>query len=47
MVDVLVSDIGMPGEDGYEFICQVRIRHAGRTRLPRARRGADGVRASR
>ena len=25
MVDVLVSDIGMPGEDGYEFICQVRM----------------------
>jgi len=23
--DVLVSDIGMPGQDGYEFIHQVRM----------------------
>jgi signal transduction histidine kinase/ActR/RegA family two-component response regulator len=33
--DVLVSDIGMPGENGYDLIRKVRAREAGReTRLP-------------
>jgi PAS domain S-box-containing protein len=33
--DVLISDIGMPGEDGYALIAKVREREAeGRSRLP-------------
>jgi DNA-binding response OmpR family regulator len=28
--DVLVSDIGMPGEDGYSLIRKIRLRSAGR-----------------
>jgi signal transduction histidine kinase len=32
--DVLVSDIGMPDEDGYTFIRHVRQRNAGARRLP-------------
>jgi signal transduction histidine kinase len=33
--DILISDIGMPGEDGYDLIRKVRAREAGRAeRLP-------------
>ena len=34
--DVLLSDIGMPGEDGYALIRQVRAREARERRLPAA-----------
>ncbi len=34
MPDVMVSDIGMPGHDGYELIREVRRREAGGSRLP-------------
>ncbi len=40
--DVLISDIGMPRKDGYEFIGDVR-----RQRAAHAGRGVDGVRALR
>jgi CheY-like chemotaxis protein len=35
-VDILVSDLGLPGQDGYELIRQLRKmeRESGRTRMP-------------
>ena len=33
-VDVLVADIGLPHEDGFWLIRQVRLRESGRSRLP-------------
>src|SRR5438045_1320524 len=32
--DVLVSDIGMPGEDGYEFIAKLRAQHGALADMP-------------
>ena len=32
--DVLVSDIGMPGEDGYTFLAHLRTLNADMARLP-------------
>jgi CheY-like chemotaxis protein len=32
--DVLVSDVGMPGDDGYTLVREVRRREAGGPRLP-------------
>ena len=43
---MIISDIGMPGEDGYEFIRKVRALCPWRGRS-NARRGTHGVRAGR
>jgi len=32
--DVLVSDIGMPGRDGYSLLAEIRARRDGRARIP-------------
>jgi CheY-like chemotaxis protein len=44
--DVMVSDVGMPGQDGYELIQQVRSNEAGtKSRLPAVAQPKDRMRA--